>query len=78
MHTPGAQIDNPKYPMYLFVCIFLYKGIHNVEYIHVYMHTPGAQGSKSMHPPAKMCTPGAGTLSLFSRTTQWVFCVQSQ
>ena len=24
------------------------------------MHMPGAQGLKSMHPAAKMCTPGAG------------------
>ena len=34
----------------------------------LYMHMPGAQGLKSMQPPASMCTQGAGcTLNFENR-----------
>ena len=29
------------------------------------MHTPGAQVPKCVHPAAKLCRPGAGTLMIY-------------
>ena len=46
-------------PGYVFICTFLYKGIHNVEKP---CTLTGAQVLKSMHPAAKMCTQGAGCI----------------
>ena len=39
------------------------------------MHTPGAYVSKSMHPAAKRCTPGAGCTLNFEHSFRITFII---
>ena len=60
----GCKGSQNRAPDILFMCSPLYKGII-VIYVRKSLHTLGAQVMKSVHPAAKVCTPGAGCILNF-------------
>ena len=58
MHTPGAHLATTMHPSIISYVLFYINIFILLNMIYVYM--PVAQGLKSMHPSAKMCTLSAG------------------